>query len=379
MDAIEIRHKLHQHPGLSGDEAYAHDLIVRTLAECAPTEVCEHVGGYGVIAVWGANKSKPTLVFRGDTDALPIAEHLNLAYRSETEGVGHKCGHDGHTAILLQLASMLGADAEVWKDVNVILVFQPEEETGYGSQKILDSGVLQQYNVKAVYGLHNLPGFPKGCIVLNYHTFAAASVGEAYRLTGRQTHASTPEKGINPGLAIAEIVQRFAQLNSGTNVSDDEFTQSTLICIHCGDVAFGTSAGQGEVMFTLRAYTNERMEKLMGEANAIVGEVAARHHLVVEQSVHDGFMATENNSQLVERLEQLFVNNGHQVRNAMEPFRWSEDFANYLVNYPGAFFGVGIGENHCELHHPDYDFEDGIIVPAAQCFYEIIKEKIYLL
>lgn len=353
MTPIDIRHELHSHPGISGDEHFAHDLIVRELEACHPDKVYTHVGGFGVVAVWGTEMSRPTYAVRGDIDALPI---------------GHCCGHDGHTAILIQLARQIAQYGRP-QDRNFILIFQPEEETGMGAQKILGAGILQQYNIRAIFGLHNLPGYPLGTVVLNRRTFAAASTGVVYRLTGRNTHASTPEKGINPGLAVAEIIQQFESLNNGNTNDIECFRQSTLICVHLGDEAFGTSAGYAEVMFTLRAFTNDAMEHLLATANNIVAASASRHHLTLETSLCEPFRATENKSDWVEYIEE---NCGFRTTYTLTPFRWSEDFADYLRAFPGAFFGIGSGEKHVELHHPDYDFPDSLIAPAAQVFFNII-------
>lgn len=356
MTYSDIRHELHNHPGISGDEHFAHDLIVERLAAAHPDAVHTHVGGFGVIAVWGTDRSLPTIAIRGDIDALPI---------------GHRCGHDGHTTILLQVAEMIG-NKELPKKHNIILIFQPEEETGTGSQKILDAGILQQYNIRAIYGFHNLPGFPLGTAILNYHTFAAASSGVIYHLVGRQTHASTPEKGINPGLAIAEIIQEFNRLNSPANASDNNFRQSTLIGIRAGEEAFGTSAGEAELMYTLRAFTNTTMHQLIADTNTIVSLTAARHQLKVQHSLIDTFRATENHSLIVEQLEEALSDAGIPYRHILTPFRWSEDFANYLVSFPGAMFGIGSGEHQPELHHPEYDFPDDLILPAAQTIMAVI-------
>ena len=356
-DYSTIRQDLHNHPGISGDEHYAHDLIVRQLNACHPDQLFTHVGGFGVIAVWGSELSHPTIAIRGDIDALPI---------------GHRCGHDGHTTILLQLAEWLG-NRQQPSPINIILVFQPEEETGTGSQKILDSGILQRYNIKTIYGFHNLPGFPLGTIVLNRHTFAAASTGIIYRLTGRNTHASTPEKGINPGLAVAEIIQAFSRLNSSTNASLDLFRQTTLICVQLGEEAFGTSAGQADIMFTLRAFTNSAMQQLLSEANSIVAQTASLHHLQLSQGLRDPFLATENNSAIVEQIEEHCKS---PVRYVLTPFRWSEDFANYLQVFPGAMFGIGSGIKQPELHHPDYNVPDSLIAPAAKTLLNLINNFI---
>ncbi len=317
-DYKAIRHQLHEHPQTAGNEQFAHDYIIQYLQSLHPDKVYTHVGGYGVVAVWGKDPGKETIAFRADTDALPI---------------GHRCGHDGHTTILLRLAELVDSVAG---GSNKLLLWQPAEETGTGSRAVLESGVLQQYNIKAFYALHNLPGYPLGTVVLCPRTFAAASTGVVYHLDGRETHASTPEMGVNPGLAVSEIINRF----NGFNGRNGEFRQSTLICVRVGSPAFGTSAGHGEVMFTLRAFTNDEMERLLADANSVV-----------------------------KAAEEVPL----RVQYQMEPNRWSEDFAEYLLEFPGAMFGMGSGEKHAELHHPDYDFPDELIEPASQLFFRLLS------
>jgi len=348
---FELRRQLHAHPDVSGQESFAHDLIVCELQRLQPTMLYDHVGGFGVVAYFAANQGngEGTLAFRADIDALPI---------------GHRCGHDGHTAILLHFAQMLAA---MPRHRDVVLIFQPEEETGYGARKIVESGLLQRHQVRAVFGLHNLPGFPMGTVVLNRGTFAAASTGVVYHLEGRPTHASTPEKGINPGLAVADLIHCFQQFNSG-DIVDASFRQSTLICCRIGEEAFGTSAGEGSVMFTLRAYTNKAMDQLLADADAAAQDAAKRYGLQLRRSLRDPFSATENDPVLVDRMRELFLQDGIEPQMVDRPFRWSEDFAEYQRHFRGAFFGVGSGENQPELHHPDYVFPDALIEPAARCF-----------
>ena len=429
IDYKEIRHSLHDHPQTAGCEEYAHDTIVKHLQGLHPSKVYTHVGGYGVIAVWESRDSRintlthsniPTIAFRADTDALPI---------------GHRCGHDGHTTILLRLAELIDEayDSRIntLTHLRILLLWQPAEETGTGSKAVLDSGILQQYDIRAIYGLHNLPGYPLGTVVLCPHTFAAASTGVVYHLDGRETHASTPEMGINPGLAIAEIIQTFDRFNNSTSGNPHkanqsgsidhreagkpgQFRQSTLICVRIGQPAFGTSAGHGEVMFTLRAFTNDEMEKLLSDANQVVDEVSDRYDLKVSRTLVEPFRATENNEECVNALmrELRSATLWSQLRSATlwsqcgsadatntntithsknnpaknfqlsifnfqlkkEPFRWSEDFAEYLQVFPGAMFGIGSGEHQPELHHPDYDFPDALIEPAAQLFFRLASE-----
>ena len=351
MTITEIRHTLHNNPGISGNELFAHDLIVRELQALKPDVIHDHVGGFGVVALWRSREEKATtLAFRADIDALPS---------------GHRCGHDGHTAILLRFAQMVSEDKD--RKHNIVLVFQPEEETGKGAKKIMESGILQEIGIDAIFGLHNLPGYDKGTVVLSRGTFSMASCGVIYKLTGRQTHASTPEMGLNPGLAAAEIIQRFDALN---NMEPSKFRMSTLICCNVGERAFGTSAGKGEVMFTLRTMSNDGMSTLMQAADDIVNEVSRKYCLGLEKQVCEPFRALENNPELVDEMKTLFSRD-YTVMELEKPFRWSEDFAEYLTEFRGAFFGLGSGKEQPELHHPNYDFPDDIIETGANCFKRI--------
>ena len=362
-DYISIRHDLHQHPQTAGDEQYAHDMVVQHLQGLHPSRVFTHVGGWGVVAVWENPGSTETVAFRADTDALPI---------------GHRCGHDGHTTALMRLAELI--DARVGNHTptshHTMLIWQPAEETGEGARAVLESGILQRYNIRCIFGMHNIPGAPLGSVVVCPDTFAAASTGVVYSLDGRETHASTPEKGVNPGLAVAEIVQRFADFNTSCSALTDlaKFRQSTLICVRLGSPAFGTSAGHAEVMFTLRAFSNAGMEQLLEDANRTVDEVAARHGLGVSRSLREPFHATENDAAAVFAVERAARSLSSEVLRHGQPFRWSEDFAEYLMHYRGAMFGMGSGELHAELHHPDYDFPDALTEPVARMFLALDSE-----
>ena len=354
MTITEIRQELHRTPGKSGQEEFAHNLIVRELQTICPDELYDHVGDYGVIALWRShNENARTLAFRADIDALPS---------------GHRCGHDGHTAIMLRFAQIVSSDHN--RKNNIVLIFQPEEETGKGAKKIMKRGILQKIGIDAIFGLHNLPGYDKGTVVLIKNTFAAASSGVIYRFIGRQTHASTPEKGLNPGLAVAEMIQR---VNESNKISSNKFCFSTLICCRVGEEAFGTSAGKGEVMFTLRASDNHSFFELTQKVDRISIEVAEKHGLQLEKQVREPFRALENSPELVEQLSDILRYAQVQMRSTS--FRWSEDFAEYLTEFRGAFFGIGSGKDQPELHHPDYDFPDDIIEIGAGCF-EFIMNNI---
>ena len=384
MNPLAVRHLLHRQAQLSGSESVAHDLVLQHLNRLHPSYVATRVGGtYGVLAVWGEDRTKPTVAFRADTDALPIEETGTLEYRSQNVGVSHKCGHDGHTATLLEFASRV----DLWNTsfrsssrepmCNVLLLFQPEEETGRGAQKILSSGLLQRYDIKGFYAMHNVPGYELGTVVVADSIFAAASSGFEVNFVGRQTHASTPEAGLCPDLAVAEMLQRIRGLNEGhpaSSADKERFAQSTAICVNMGDEAYGTAAGRAKVAFTLRAFSNSRMKQLLEEADVLALTVASQYHLQCTTTLHEPFPAVENDVRQVEMVRQAAAAVGCRVEERDVPFRWSEDFAHYLFSFPGAFFGVGAGVDHAELHHPDYDFPDELLDTVASLFFQIVLD-----
>ena len=61
----------------------------------------------------------------------------------------HACGHDGHMAMVLGLARRLAA-GEVRPQRNVLLIFEPAEETTGGAAPICATGLLERYHVTRV-------------------------------------------------------------------------------------------------------------------------------------------------------------------------------------------------------------------------------------
>ncbi|MBQ9639489.1 MAG: amidohydrolase [Bacteroidales bacterium] len=375
--AIALRHDLHAHAQLSGMELYAHDCILKWLAPLCPTKVFSHVGGHSVVAVWGMEPSLPTILFRADTDALPIEESADFSYCSRTPGVSHKCGHDGHSAALLAFAHELFAtDHPSWLDFtrcNIVLVFQGEEETGQGSRKLLEEQVLQVYNIQVCYAVHNVPGYPMGQIVCAEPTFAAASCGIGVALRGRTTHASTPELGKNPAAAMAQLTMELMRWNDSAQ-GIDAFRLITPVFLHMGERAFGTSPGDASVGYTLRTYSNRSMETLFGAAQQTVQRIATEQGLLYEITQAEAFRATEVSPTWLQRLRRVCGAEGWDVCMREKPFRWSEDFANYLQLYPGVMVGVGAGATHVELHHPDYDFPDELLMVIVNLYVGLLRD-----
>jgi amidohydrolase len=363
-----FRKALHQYPEVSNQEHNTAQRVVEFLKEYQPTQLLEQVGGTGVIATFeGANPGKHVLI-RCELDALPIAEVNEFAHKSTQDGVGHKCGHDGHMTMVAALAPLL-QDLPQGK---VSLLFQPAEETGEGALQMLHDEKFAVVQPDYVFALHNLPGIPKHQILVKSGTICAASTGMIIRLLGKTSHAAEPQDGKSPALAMAAIVQMLDGLPQAHSFED--FTLVTVIHALLGEIAFGTTPGYAEVRATLRTFSNSDMQALTSEAVTKARDIAQKHGLGIEIDWTDTFAATVNDKSCVEIIKKAAQRNGFELMEVPSPAKWSEDFGQFTERYPGALFGLGAGAEHPQLHNPDYDFPDEILPTGVAMFWEIIKE-----
>jgi amidohydrolase len=369
MDLTElkqIRQHLHKHPELSHKEKETSEFLRKKISGMNPDFVVKQKSGEGFWARFGKNE-KGSIAFRTDIDALPIHEINEFDYKSVNEGVAHKCGHDGHAT------SMLGFTHNLQKQLGnpVDLVFQAAEETGEGAEAWLKDVMMRYFNPEKIFAYHNLPGFPLHSIIVRNDVFTAASVGITIKLYGKTSHAGHPERGVSPALAIAKLIEYIEGLPQ--NESFNDYTLTTVIHSVLGEIAFGTAPGYAEVRATLRSYSNNDLQTLQQLCEEFASKTGEKYGLKTEVSYSEYFPATENNNQCVDIIRQAAKKLNLQIIERTEPFRWSEDFAHFTLKFNGALFGIGSGENHPQLHNPDYDFPDEILPTAINMFTEIYK------
>lgn len=363
-----FRRYLHQHPELSNHEGATMRYVKAHLEKLNHDGLME-VGKTGLAIFFKGKSEGRKILLRADMDALPIQEINDFEYKSQNPGVSHKCGHDGHTTIMLGVAQHLSDQKPVSGEV--CLIFQPAEENGTGARQILSD---ENFSFKAdkAFALHNLPGYPLHQIVCREGTFTAAAKSVIFKLHGKTSHAAEPEKGINPGLAISEILQLSESL-SQKDIDQDDFRLITMVHIEMGEKAYGVSAGYGEVHFTLRTWKNDIMEKLDHELVDSVQQICDNHGLKLEREYLEIFHANENDTEAYELIKQAAIENDFSYEDRPTGFKWGEDFGLFTEKYKGAMFGIGSGENCPALHNPDYDFPDEITATGISMFTKIVE------
>jgi len=370
---ITFRKELHAHPELSGEETKTAKRVIAFLETCIPSQIITSVGGHGVVAVFDSEKKGHNLMIRADMDALPIEEENDFDYRSKVKGVSHKCGHDGHTTMLLGLAKLLSKNPP--KKGKALLLFQPAEEIGAGAAAVLDDENFTSLKPDWVYGLHNLPGYPLHEVVVKKDSFTASVTSIVIDFKGKTTHAAEPENGINPAMAVSELLLQTS-LWSNNLPERQDFAVLTPIYINLGDEAYGTSAGAARLGFTIRTWTEAEMQKLKKKLEECLINLAKKHQLKLKFSYKEEFKANENNETAVECIIAAAKNQKLQITERQFPFKWGEDFGLFSQQYKGAFFGIGAGENCPALHNADYDFPDKLLPTGSKMFYELCKNHL---
>lgn len=366
----KTRKKLHERPELSGNEYETQKYILDFLSQYTRAKAST-VGGTGVLAIFEGKAKGPTILLRADIDALPIEETNEFSYKSRKPGISHKCGHDGHTAILLGIAYLLAQNP--LQKGRVVLLFQPSEETGEGAQMVLSDPSFRDLEVDWAFALHNLPGFKKHRIIVKEGTFSGKVKSLVIRLKGKTAHAAEPEKGHNPALAIAEILQ-FVDAHTHNHPESKDFFLNTPIYLQMGEKAYGVSAGSGEAHFTMRCWSAELMEKNCELLEEFVLKQCKKHNLQAEFEWFQEFYSNVNHPEAVRVIEKVAGLKALSVETITSPFKWGEDFGLFTQRFKGAMFGLGAGKEAPALHNPDYDFPDEIALTGINMFYGIIKE-----
>ena len=367
----EVRQALHQRPEISGEEKQTAARIIQELKQAGADQIWENLGGYGVAAAFRGAQPGPTVLFRCELDALPITEQSTLSYCSEIDGKAHLCGHDGHMCIVLGVALGL---VERPTHGRVILLFQPAEETGFGAQAVINDPRWPEIRPDYAFAYHNVPGRPLAEIGVHVGTATCASRGMQIIFHGKSSHAAAPEDGVSPAAAMADLMLKIPRLGSG-NITDADFSLSTLTHARLGRPTFGVAPGEGELRVTLRSRTNERMDEMIATIQAMLDEIASP--LKTEIFWHDVFPAATNSLDATDIAKNAASARKLDIHEMQNPMKWSEDFGHIGLDGASAtmlFLGAGIDQP--QLHNPDYDFPDALLVVGAELLLEIVDKTL---
>ncbi len=370
-DFIQLRHDIHEHPELAFNETRTSDKVAQLLQEWG-YQVERGIGGTGLVAQLKLGDSPKSIGIRADMDALPIHEESGVGYSSTHEGKMHACGHDGHTTILLAAAKALATRKTFNGTVN--LIFQPAEEFGRpnsGAARMIADGLFDKFPCDAVFGMHNMPGYPQGQLHFHDGWMMASSDVVTITVKGVGGHGAKPHNTKDPIVAASSIVMAL-QTIVARNVNPLDSAVVTVGMFHAG-VANNVIPEQAELKLTVRCFKPEIRQLLKERIVAVAKAQAESFNVVAEIDYQFGYAPVFNTSketQFARQVARLVVAE-EEIVDQTEPLAGSEDFAFMLEKCPGCylFIGNGLKESDAasgyDLHNPHYDFNDKNIAIGA--------------
>lgn len=361
------RRALHRIPEVGEAEFKTQAYILEHLRALAPDDL-RVFAGTGVRAVFRGNGKGRVVAFRADIDALPVKEETGCAYASEHEGFMHACGHDGHMANLLTFASWV-SDHRAQLIDDVVLLFQPAEETVGGADRMVKEGALENPHVDVIYGLHVMPDIPKGKIATCAGPLMAQTCEMDFVIHGQAAHGATPHRGRDAISAMAHLLTLF-QTTIARSVDP---CQQALLTI--GKVEAGRQrnilADRAQMEGIVRTFSNKVYEGLEERIREDLKGIEAAFGVRTEFIKRVYYPCVDNDAAEFERVKEQL---GDRFMPA-KPRMTAEDFSYYQLSVPGVFAFVGcMDEAHtAPLHASTFDFDEAALLPGLALFAGLVS------
>jgi hippurate hydrolase len=383
QELTALRRDIHANPELAFQETRTAELVAERLAGLG-LEVHRGLGRTGVVGVLrGARGAGRAVGLRADMDALPMPEHNRFAHASRNPGRMHGCGHDGHTTMLLGAAQYLARHRDFEGTVNFI--FQPAEEGGNaGARAMIEDGLFQRFPCDEIYGIHNMPGTPAGVFAFRKGAMMASSNRFDIVIRGTGGHAAMPQKAVDPIVIAAEMVGVLQTIISRSKSPIDTAVLS-VTQIHAGD-AYNVIPDEAVLRGTVRTFSTEVLDLIEARLRQVAQTLPQVYGATGELKFVRAYPPLVNWDEQTEFAAQVAQEafGADKVIRDTAPVGGAEDFSFYLEKVPGTYLFLGNGDGGhreatyhgmgpCELHNPNYDFNDELLPIGATYWVKLVQ------
>jgi amidohydrolase len=387
-DLAGLRHSLHRTPEIGLDLPTTQGKVLEALSGL-DLEVSTGTGTTSVTAVLrgggatAGDSARPTVLLRGDMDALPVAELVDIDLRSDTPGQMHACGHDLHTTMLVGAARALTARRDELPG-DVVFMFQPGEEGFDGAGVMIEEGVLDAAGRRpdAAWALHVMSGLaPRGVVAGRGGPMMAASNELHVTVKGAGGHGSAPHRSKDPIPAAAEMVTGLQVLLSRI-INPFDTAVLTVGQFHAGTKA-NIIPDEATFACTFRCFDDAVLDLVERETVRFCEGTAAAYGLEVDARFDRQYPVTVNDAAQVAVASELVekVLGAGRFVEMPTPITGSEDFSRILQAVPGAmlFLGACVNEDYASApdnHSPYAAFTDDVLADGAALYSELAVKSL---
>jgi amidohydrolase len=311
-------------------------------------------------------------------DALPLTEANDVPYKSQHRGFMHACGHDAHMTIVLGTIRWLQENKWPRKGSGEILfLFQPAEEGGAGAKAMLETGIFDPLQIRAVFGGHLYPSLAVGHIGIAAELSNAAADAFKIRLSGKGGHGAYPHQCKDPIVAGAHVVTQLQTLIS----RDLPPLESAVITI--GRFQAGTASNiipeKALLEGTLRTLRPEIREQLIRRMEELLKGLEVSFNITATLEIKPGYPVLVNHPELV-----TFTMNcagdlfGDDHVHTLPPRMGAEDFAFFIERWPGVMIGLGCHDPEKGflhgLHSPYFHLDERVLAVGTLLFGKVLTQ-----
>lgn len=365
------RRDLHQIPEVGFELPETLSYVHRVLESLLATSF----GKTGKLRIWSPAKSclcaffdvgaQHTLAVRADMDGLPVSEDSGVSFASKHAGKMHACGHDGHMAMALGLARWLALHPEE-ASVNVLVIFEPAEETTGGARTVIESGALKECTAEGIIGFHLWPDLAEGQIASRPSALLAGSNEVNIDVKGRSSHIAKASQG-------ADALEAAARILLSCYASVKEFNNQEACLLKFGYMQAGRVRNQiassARLEGSLRSFSQTMQERLKSTLGRVAKEEAEKLGCSTQLSFSEGYPPVMNDPSLYANIKGLLP----ELTDLEEPLLISDDFAWYQREIPGVFLLLGTGTG-IPLHSDKFYFDESILVRGLLVYQRIIRQ-----
>lgn len=363
---LDIRHDLHRHPELSGEEVRTRQRVIEELTALGNIEIREFEGSNAVMGTLKNGEGR-CIAIRADMDALPITEPEGLSFASENPGVMHACGHDVHMALALGSAAWFSRNTDKWHGT-IKWLFEPQEETIGGGELMVKQGCTRNPTVDCVIGQHVNPRYPAGTFFCKTGFVSGSSDEVRITVRGNSCHGAYPESGVDAIAISAQVISALQTVVSRT-ISPFDPVAFTIGTIQ-GGTANNIVCGEVYMTCTLRTLSDATRAKVQARIRAIVEGTAAGLGGAGEVAFIPSYGAVYNDDAYYAKVEACAreVLGDDRIVIREFPSLGVESFCYFLAETPGVYYDIGSGVGTA-LHTPTFLVDERMFVPgiAMQC------------